>query len=113
MTQTNTDMPVPATAVGFLENLVGLDVTFRLAGSTGRGTWGPYQLLAVYPEGPLPAILVKGSKEYLVPLSQITVIHEGAKPVKQPYGSADSYHSVPGMPGIQIEGPRDDDEADD
>lgn len=99
---------LPATAVGFLENLVGTEVTFRLAGSQ-LGAWGPYTLLAVYPTGPLPALLVKGSREYLVPLSQLSVIHQGAKPAKPAKTYGNEFHEhvapVPGLPGITIEEP--------
>ena len=103
MTQMSND--TPTTSIAFLANLIGSEVTVRT--KTTR-TWGPYTLLAVYPEGPLPAIVVKGSREYLIPLEQITVLHEGAKPTQ-----AETYArkgvSVPGMPGIQIE---DDDDSD-
>lgn len=99
----------PATAITFLDNLVGEQVSFRLAGQSGS-TWGPYQLLAVYPDAPLPAILVEGSREYLVPLASIAVIHSGAKPTHsehyaRKHGSDPNTGelSVPGMPGIQIE----------
>jgi len=102
----------PDTATGFLENLVGTDVTFRLAGSP-RGAWGPYKLLAVYPEGPLPAILVQGSRDYLVPLANLLVIHEGAKPTQAEHYARKHGGELPSgvqFPGIDLE---DDDDEDD
>jgi len=102
MTQTSND--TPTTSIAFLANLIGSEVTVRT--KTTR-TWGPYELVAVYPDGPLPAIVVKGSRDYLIPLDQITALHEGAKPTQ-----AESYArkgvAVPGMPGIQIEDDEDD-----
>lgn len=80
-----------------LAGLLGKQVTFRLVG--GGNSWGPYELV----EFDRRVMVVRGSRDYLVNLSQVTVLHEGAKPTADEHYARQHGVSVPGMPGITIE----------
>lgn len=82
-----------------LAALIGQPITFRLVG--GHSTWGPYELV----EFDSQVMVVKGSREYVVALEHVAVLHDGAKPTSaERYARTHGHLSVPGMPGVQIEG---------